>query len=423
MKRICYIIPFILSVLVCSPNAVLSQSGWLQYSTGAPFASNTISVADANTLYITAKTSAPSAFYFIKSTNGGLNWANLVGGIISRSPYLTFLNANTGWIFAADGYIGRTTNAGENWVSQGTQGVYIFYYNYGYFINSQTGWALGNSIDTGNHHYIIKTTNGGDNWSVVYDDVNVASHNRIQFINPNTGWCISGTKFLKSTNGGLNWVRYFPASYGYQSISFTDDMTGWLSDTNGVLQKTTNGGLNWVMLVNSNFKRINEIAFLNSNTGYAAGSQRILKTTDGGAIWILQYKDNAAALSSIKFVNDNTGYACCKGTNILKTTNGGNWLVGINTISSVPAEFSLEQNYPNPFNPVTNIKFAVPVTGNMKISVYNILGDEIEILVNENLTPGTYSVDFNAEKYSSGVYFYRLQSEKFSDSKKMIIAK
>ncbi len=96
---------------------------------------------------------------------------------------------------------------------------------------------------------------------------------------------------------------------------------------------------------------------------------------------------------------------------------------------SLPDEFVLYQNYPNPFNPVTTIKYSIPeISGlnknmSVKLKVYDILGNEVESLVDEIKTPGNYSVDFNAGKYSSGVYFYRLTSGAVSITKKMQVLK
>ncbi len=89
--------------------------------------------------------------------------------------------------------------------------------------------------------------------------------------------------------------------------------------------------------------------------------------------------------------------------------------------------FSLSQNYPNPFNPVTNIKFEIPV-GNgrdrsVKLIVYDLLGKEITTLVNQQMQAGSYSVDWDASNYPSGVYFYKLESENFTESKKMVLIK
>ena len=92
---------------------------------------------------------------------------------------------------------------------------------------------------------------------------------------------------------------------------------------------------------------------------------------------------------------------------------------------SLPENFALEQNYPNPFNPVTTIRYAVPVTeyaaANVKLQVYDMLGTEVAALVNEKKSAGTYSIQFSAERLSSGVYFYRLSAGNYSSSKKMII--
>lgn len=102
----------------------------------------------------------------------------------------------------------------------------------------------------------------------------------------------------------------------------------------------------------------------------------------------------------------------------------GSPLIGINIINeNIPVKFMLSQNYPNPFNPATTIKFAVPVAGLIKLSVYDILGREIKILANENLAAGSYSVNWNASNYPSGIYFYRLEGSDFTETKKMILLK
>jgi hypothetical protein len=89
----------------------------------------------------------------------------------------------------------------------------------------------------------------------------------------------------------------------------------------------------------------------------------------------------------------------------------------------VPSEFKLKQNYPNPFNPVTNFEFAIPKNSLVKLIIYDITGREIETLINGQLSPGTYKAEWNAIKYSSGVYFYKLSTDNFSETKKMILMK
>jgi hypothetical protein len=94
-----------------------------------------------------------------------------------------------------------------------------------------------------------------------------------------------------------------------------------------------------------------------------------------------------------------------------------------------PSEFSLSQNYPNPFNPVTNIQFTVLRTANVKLDVYNIVGQKVRTLVDEEMTPGAYAVDWDGKDesgnaVSSGIYFYRMQAaDEFTDMKKMLLIK
>lgn len=98
--------------------------------------------------------------------------------------------------------------------------------------------------------------------------------------------------------------------------------------------------------------------------------------------------------------------------------------IGVTNISTeIPNAYLLSQNYPNPFNPSTNIKFALPVSGIVKLTLFDMLGREIETLVNGNLSAGTYNTDWNASNHSSGVYFYKLITGDFFETKKMILIK
>jgi hypothetical protein len=99
-------------------------------------------------------------------------------------------------------------------------------------------------------------------------------------------------------------------------------------------------------------------------------------------------------------------------------------LIGITTLGkNIPESYSLMQNYPNPFNPTTNIRYDLPKNGFVKLVVFDALGREVETLVNENQPAGTYEATFNASVYSSGVYFYRLTTDYFCNTKKMLLIK
>jgi len=91
--------------------------------------------------------------------------------------------------------------------------------------------------------------------------------------------------------------------------------------------------------------------------------------------------------------------------------------------NTTPKEFSLEQNYPNPFNPLTNIKFSLPEKSFVTLKVFNIQGEKVATLVNEQLSSGSYSIDWNSENNPSGTYIYSLTSNNFVEAKKMILLK
>ncbi|MEO8231359.1 MAG: CotH kinase family protein [Ignavibacteriota bacterium] len=123
----------------------------------------------------------------------------------------------------------------------------------------------------------------------------------------------------------------------------------------------------------------------------------------------------------------------------LDNTLGENWLASIgygtpgkindifvsvdNEKEILPTEYELLQNYPNPFNPITNIKFAIPIASNVTLKVFDIIGNEVKTLLNEYKNAGSYQIQFNASSLSSGVYFYRLQADNYTSTKKLILLK
>ncbi len=106
---------------------------------------------------------------------------------------------------------------------------------------------------------------------------------------------------------------------------------------------------------------------------------------------------------------------------VFGSTNGNN----VKDISNIiPTQYRLAQNYPNPFNPVTKINFDLPEVGRVKLIIYDMLGKEITRLVNDELkTAGRYTMEFNGVNLASGVYFYRLEANKFVQTKRMVLIK
>lgn len=109
-------------------------------------------------------------------------------------------------------------------------------------------------------------------------------------------------------------------------------------------------------------------------------------------------------------------------SNTVSATTKANTSVSNTKVSDADGYY-LADNFPNPFNPVTTIKFGIPVNSFVSLKIYNSAGNEVETLLNSKLSSGSYSFNWNATGYSSGVYFYRLETNKFSNVKKMILVK
>ncbi|NJD22371.1 MAG: T9SS type A sorting domain-containing protein, partial [Melioribacter sp.] len=90
---------------------------------------------------------------------------------------------------------------------------------------------------------------------------------------------------------------------------------------------------------------------------------------------------------------------------------------------AIPTQYVMYQNYPNPFNPTTNIKFALPNSGHVKLTIYDALGREVETLVNNELVAGTHTIEWTARNMASGVYLYRIEADNFVKVNKMLLVK
>jgi hypothetical protein len=167
----------------------------------------------------------------------------------------------------------------------------------------------------------------------------------------------------------------------------------------------------------------------------------LMYSNEGILKWSSRYNgpdNNTDVINAISLDNNQnlfvSGFSSGGSTEFDFATIKFNHLIGINPISSeIPSSFSLSQNYPNPFNPVTKIRFQIPLLRGVdaeggrgvytKLSIFDILGREITTLVNEQLKPGSYEVEWDASAFPSGVYFYRLQSGTFIQTLKMILIK
>ena len=161
--------------------------------------------------------------------------------------------------------------------------------------------------------------------------------------------------------------------------------------------------------------RWNEINNINDNTKYF--SDTYYYTSDG------VYQDKTNMGYGGKKITDPKGDVKYSFIDIIGTSWQIKKLVDVSDEEIIPKQFSLFQNYPNPFNPTTTISFDLPERSKVQLKIFNILGEEVKDLINEERTAGHYNYNWNANGLASGVYFYKLQAGDFVQTKKLILIK
>jgi photosystem II stability/assembly factor-like uncharacterized protein len=366
---------------------------------------------DENTGFIASSQST------YKTTNGGTSWS-LTLAYPESFEDIQFINSQTGFMGSHWGIFARTTNGGDSWDTIRTNRSYTGID----FLNENTGYS------TGKYGPVSKTTNGGANWTNV-TGITQQSWD-IDFLNVNTGLVCSGGAFKRTTDGGATWdsiaIPFDTYVYKIKFINENEVLAGTLGNNgqNHFILKSINGGVNWDIAYTAE-EGVGEIE-VEGDIAYAIGytSNKLFKSRDRGNTWRTYITISNNTPTRVKFVNENTGFICGFNSMLIKTTNGGFDPIGIEPISAeIPNKFLLHQNYPNPFNPATKIKFSLPKAGLVSLKIYNLLGQQVSELVNQNLNAGVYEYNFDGAGLPSGVYFYRLETGGVIETKRMMLIK
>jgi photosystem II stability/assembly factor-like uncharacterized protein len=415
---------------------------WYEQNSGTTKNLNDVVFIDAN-----VGIAVGDSGLILRTTDGGTLWS-IVPTIVSNSlTSVCFVDSTNGWIGGnrLDIYPGdssviiRTTDSGMNWYKQADLDLYRV--NDVFFVDQNNGFIVGREGGGGN---LFQTTDGGETWS----DTTLPNYGmiweRIYFVDHNIGWIlgrICGVLFCtssiyKTIDGGNTWqLQMEQGPLGLYDISFTDTQNGIAVGQSfgpGVLYQTSDGGETWLENPGPPFEETIFVdVFQISNSVFAIWGMNydlgdvFYWSTDSGVTWQLRgsYQNVPLHQNRIFFTDTSNGWAVGDGGIILHTTNGGVSFVEEEQIGEIPTEFLLSQNYPNPFNPSTKIKYSVPQTSQVQIKVFDVLGNEIETLVNEEKSVGTYELTWNAASFPSGVYFYQLKAGDYISTKKMILLK
>ena len=415
-----------------------------------------------------------SAISFAQRTS---EWEKLTSPTNDILRKIFFFDENNGWAVGLSGTIIHTSNGGSTWVIQNstvtTPIVDIF------FLNQNTGWALTYPQTPPFGTTILKTTNGGMDWSVDSTFFLNEVMYTIHFFNDSVGF-IGGSGIKKTTDGGITWNNSFIEPGGVSTLpifkfSFFSDTFGFACggrlDIAGVIWRTTDGGNNWTYLGLSPdqifdvfvFDSLNAVAlsgdpegffpinkikttdgglswnstatpffglsftidFLNNQDGWSASGNKFLYSSDGGENWLEQLTPDSAAIYDLQFVDKYTGFACGENGTLLKFTSFKK------PVTNKPI-FELLPNYPNPFSEKTTVvvssitpDFDVPVRAQIKL--FDILGNEILTIVDQDFKWGFYEFSFipnqTIKPLASGVYILTLYSKETLVTRKILYLK
>ena len=285
------------------------------------------------------------------------------------------INSN-GDIFAGtDNYLFRSTNKGDNWIqlNNGLTDLDVMTFDVRCFVFNSVG-DIFIGTDTGG---MYRSTDNGDSWT---------QNNGLTTINV---WSLA-----INSNGDIfagSWITDFTLSDSGVFLS-TDNGDSWSRLNNGLTATNV-----WSLVINSN------------GDVFAGTDNGVFHSADNGESWTqinnglteLDVHSLAINLEGYIYAGTGNGVFCSINTTV----------TAIEEAKLLPSAFTLDQNYPNPFNPSTKIKYSIPQTSKVVIKVFDLLGREVETLVNEEKSVGTYEVEFNSTvgslQLASGVYFSR----------------
>jgi photosystem II stability/assembly factor-like uncharacterized protein len=378
---------------------------------------------------------AGEAGTIIRTTDGGNSWDIQNSTVQTFITDIFFTDKNLGWattindVFPFNSVILKTTNGGDEWSAENYPDS-SEYIRTIFFIDSLNGFTGGSHIGY--------TTDGGNSWLGAKIDSSMISSFPVynfSFLNRQFGYAVGGRLDIagviwKTTNSGLNWsaqgvgadevfdVFIFDS---LNAIALSGDPEGFYPTAN---IKTTNAGMTWSNDTLSFFGLSFAIDFRTYNEGWSASGYKFLLTTNRGETWIEFETPNSAVVYDLHFTDARNGYAVGGNGVILKLDPT---VVGVKDYVETLDNFLLYQNYPNPFNPSTNIRFQIPEFGFVSLKIYDILGNEIAVLINEEMAAGSYEIEFSPEssiRYPvSGIYFYHLKFDNSFKIKKMIYLK
>ena len=316
----------------------------------------------------------------MKSSNGGLNWTNVPVSVFNSHSVESVACGRSGYVYVGciSGGVFRSTDNGATFPVN--------------VINTLTIVTL--AVDRFNPDIIYAGASSGSP--------------------PNYG-------FYRSTDGGLTFSSNLnPFNIWGVAEKLNGDLYTITTSSPYPFHKSTNGGLNWSMQCTLSSAKRGLCMDLSENF-YASGNGGVFKSTDDG----MSFSNFNFTFTSNQIINfQNKILVAASGT-----SNGGVYiytdsLVSIKEIhNTIPKKYVLYQNYPNPFNPETIISYDIAGKSRVILIIYDIQGRQVSVLVNQIQNAGNHKAVWNASDFPSGVYYYNLTADSYSETKKMVLVK
>jgi Secretion system C-terminal sorting domain len=411
--------------------------------------------------------------YYKRSIDSGLNWGpdtrltNSINFATSPSVVISGSDVHVVWsyreVFSEEIYYKRSTDSGMNWepsirlttydstnsifpsIAVSGSDVHVVWHgaNIQYMNSTDSGESWGQVIQltnsplaavgasvavSGSNVHVVWMDNRDGNWEIYYkrsidgganwgtdlrltNSTFYSGYSSIAVFNAvvHVVWVENDVFYKRSTDGGVSWEADIRLTDGYTtssapSIAVSDSVVhvGWTDWRDGAeiyYKRSTDSGVSW-----------EPDTRLTNNTG----NSLYPSVAVSGSVVHIAFTDERDGNKEIYYKGNPTGN-----------------LTGIkNNNSEIPEEFQLHQNYPNPFNPSTSIQYTIASRQFVQLKVYDVLGNEVATLVNEEKSPGTYEVEFKSSCHSreggnltSGIYFYQLKAGDYLETKKMILMK
>jgi photosystem II stability/assembly factor-like uncharacterized protein len=333
-------------------------------------------------------------------------------------------------------YLCKSYDGGNTWIEQ-SHALSLFDGLLGmYWFDPDTGFVVGHKYTGGSPNrdeVIWKTVNGGYTLTEVLAGTIPGAVARLWYAvdfapaNRNVG-AVVGTynKIRYTADGGVTWPlateNITDTTVALVDVAMINATTGFAVGDKGILVKTTNGGATWtVQTVPWGAVNLIDIEFSTPNRLWVGGKDNgfLYYSTDGGANWTNVSIGLVSTTTDVQnvFWHGAAGilWAGCENSYVASRTDN---VAGTDT-PNLP--FALNQNYPNPFNPSTTIEFAIASDDHVSLNVYDVSGKLVARIMNKDLKAGKYTVAFKADNLATGVYFYKLTTSTFEETRKMVL--